>query len=133
MAEAEVGDDVWGDDPTVIALEREVAARAGQGGRGVRALGTMGNLIAVRAQPGRATRSSSTRAHVAVHEQGAWRRWPAFRPTADRSGGVLEPELLERYLRDASDIHHARQSLVWAENTVGELGGPVYPQERLRG
>ena len=60
MAEAEVGDDVWGDDPTVIALEREVAAHARQGGGGVRPSGTMGNLIAIRCQTRPGTRSWST-------------------------------------------------------------------------
>ena len=45
--------------------------------------------------------------------------------------GVLDPAVLRTLLRDPDDVHTARQSLVCVENTVGELGGLVYPDERL--
>jgi threonine aldolase len=45
--------------------------------------------------------------------------------------GVPGPEVLAGWLRDPSDVHHARQGLVCLENTVGEQGGLVYPQERI--
>jgi threonine aldolase len=45
---------------------------------------------------------------------------------------VLELDLLERELRDPADPHHARQSLVCIENTVGELGGLVHPQQAVQ-
>src|SRR6266853_710885 len=48
MAEAEVGDDVWGADPTVIELEREVAAMLGKQAAVFVPSGTMGNQIAIR-------------------------------------------------------------------------------------
>ncbi len=133
MAAAEVGDDVWGDDPTVIAFEREVAAVLGKEAAVYVPSGTMGNLISVRShtRPGDEMLVHEL-AHVVVHEQGGVAALAGVQPrTLTGAGGVLEPELLERYLRDPSDIHHARQSLVWAENTVGELGGLVYPQGRL--
>src|SRR4029077_14772011 len=71
MAEAEVGDDVWGDDPTVIELEREVAAMLGKEAAVYVPSGAMGNQIGVRSQ----TRPGDEiliheRAHVVVHEQG---------------------------------------------------------------
>src|SRR5436305_13615516 len=50
MAEAEVGDDVWGDDPTVIELERELAALLGKEAALYVPSGTMGNQIAIRVQ-----------------------------------------------------------------------------------
>ena len=50
MATAEVGDDVWGDDPTVIELEREVAAMLGKEAAVYVPSGTMGNQIAIRSQ-----------------------------------------------------------------------------------
>ena len=135
MAEAEVGDDVWGDDPTVIALEAEVAAMLGKeaavyvpsGSHGEPDLGPL-------ATPGPATRCSCTsRRHVVVHEQGGVAALAGVQPRMlPGAGGVLEPELLDLYLRDPSDPHHARQRLVWVENTVGELGGLVYPQTRLQ-
>jgi threonine aldolase len=60
MATAEVGDDVWGDDPTVIELEREVAAMLGKEAAVYVPSGTMGNQIAIRSSPGPVTRSWST-------------------------------------------------------------------------
>ena len=133
MAVAEVGDDVWGDDPTVIELEREVAAMLGKPAALYVPSGSMGNLICVRAQ----TRPGDEillheKAHVAVHEQGSAAALAGVQ-THQLTGqdGVLEVELLERNLRDASDIHHSRQSLVCVENTLGEMGGLVYPQERI--
>ncbi len=133
MAEAEVGDDVWGDDPTVIELEREVAAVLGKEAAVYVPSGSMGNLVCVRThtRPGDELLIHE-QAHVVVHEQGGAAALSGVQTRMlPGAGGVLEPELLERYLRDVSDIHHARQSLVCVENTVGELGGLVYPQDRL--
>jgi threonine aldolase len=133
MAEAEVGDDVWGDDPTVIELEREVAALLGKEAALYVPSGHMGNQVAIRSQtrPGDEILVHEL-AHVIVHEAGG---------TAVLSGvqarevagerGLPGPEALEGWLRDPSDVHHARQSLVCVENTVGEQGGLVYPQERI--
>jgi threonine aldolase len=135
MAEAEVGDDVWGDDPTVIALEREVAAMLGKEAALYVPSGHMGNQVAIRSQtrPGDEILIHEL-AHVMVHEAGG---------TAVLSGvqareiggerGLPGPEVLETWLRDPSDVHHARQSLVCVENTVGEQGGLVFPQDRIDG
>ena len=134
MAEAEVGDDVWGDDPTVIALEAEVAAMLGKEAAVYVPSGSMGNLISARSytRPGDEM-FVHEQAHVVVHEQGGVAALAGVQPRMlPGAGGVLEPELLDLYLRDPSDPHHARQRLVWVENTVGELGGLVYPQTRLQ-
>ncbi len=133
MAEAEVGDDVWGDDPTVIALEAEVAAMLGKEAAVYVPSGSMGNLISARSytRPGDEM-FVHEQAHVVVHEQGGVAALAGVQPRMlPGARGVLEPELLDRYLRDPSDPHHARQRLVWVENTVGELGGLVYPLGRL--
>jgi threonine aldolase len=133
MAGAEVGDDVWGDDPTVIELEREVAALLGKPAAVYVPSGTMGNQAAIRAhtRPGDEILVHEL-AHVVVHETGG---------TAVLSGvqsrmiagqrGMPEPDQIARWLRDPADLHHARQSLVCLENTVGEQGGLVYPLERI--
>ncbi len=133
MAAAEVGDDVWGDDPTVIELETEVARMLGKEAAVYVPSGAMGNLVSVKSQtlPGDEILVHEL-AHLVVHEQGGTaviasvqaRMLPGER-------GVLEPTLLDRYVRDPSDIHHARQSLVCVENTVAEVGGLVYPPDRL--
>jgi threonine aldolase len=134
MAEAEVGDDVWGDDPTVIELEREVARALGKEAAVYVPSGSMGNLVCIRSQtrPGDEILLHEA-AHVVVHEQAAAAALAGVQTrTLPGEHGVLDPALLERHLRDPSDIHHARQSLVCLENTIGELGGRVYPQDRLR-
>jgi threonine aldolase len=133
MAEAAVGDDVWGDDPTVIELEREVARVLGKEAAVYVPSGHMGNQVSIRAhtRPGDEILVHEL-AHVVVHEQGAAAVLSGVqtRLISGERGIVTEQAVRER-LRDPSDIHHARQSLLCLENTVGELGGLVYPQERL--
>jgi threonine aldolase len=133
MAEAEVGDDVWGDDPTVIELEREVAGVLGTEAALYVPSGTMGNQLGIRSQthPGDEILVHEL-AHVVVHESGG----PALLAGVQArmiagERGLPGPKGLEPWLRDPDDIHHAPQSLVCIENTVGELGGLVYPPERI--
>src|SRR5215468_1143444 len=133
MAEAEVGDDVFGDDPTVIALERRVAALAGKEAALYVPSGTMGNQLAVHVQ----TRPADevlleAESHIYFYEQGG---------IAANSGclahpirgerGVLPLDLLISALRDDDD-HVARVTLVCAENTHNRAGGAVVPLTRLR-
>jgi threonine aldolase len=134
MAEAAVGDDVWGDDPTVIELEQEVARVLGKEAAVYVPSGSMGNLVCIRSQtrPGDEILLHEL-AHVVVHEQAAAAALAGVQTrTLPGEGGVLDVDLLERNLRDPADIHHARQRLVCLENTIGELGGRVYPQARVR-
>jgi threonine aldolase len=133
MAEAEVGDDVWRDDPTVIELEREVAGLLGKEAALYVPSGTMGNQLGIRSQthPGDEILVHEL-AHVIVHESGG----PALlagvqaRMVAGERG-MPGPEGVARWLRDPDDIHHAPQSLVCIENTLGEQGGLIYPLERI--
>src|SRR5258706_11876480 len=71
IAEAVVGDDVLGDDPTVIELERRVAALAGKEAALFVPSGTMGNQLAVQAQtsPGEEV-LLETESHIFLYEQG---------------------------------------------------------------
>ena len=133
MAEADVGDDVWGDDPTVIALERGVAELLGKEAALYVPSGAMGNLVSVRSQtrPGDEIMVHEL-AHIVVHEQGGAAVLAGVQTrTVAGERGVLDPGVLRTLLRDPDDVHTARQSLVCIENTVGELGGLVYPDERL--
>src|ERR1700732_306982 len=72
MADAEVGDDVYGEDPTVNALQEEFAARGGKGAPLFVPSGTMGNQLAVRllAGPGSLV-VAGRRQHVVIYENGA--------------------------------------------------------------
>ena len=71
MARAEVGDDVWGEDPTVRRLEEEMALRLGKEAAVFVPSGTMGNLACVAAQtrPGDEV-IADAQAHVVVYEVG---------------------------------------------------------------
>jgi threonine aldolase len=133
MAEAEVGDDVWGDDPTVIELEAETARVLGKEAAVYVPSGTMGNQAAVRAHTRRGDELLVHRlAHVVVHEQGGVSALSGVQPNLlDGDRGMLDVETLETAWHDASDPHYARQSLVCIENTVGEAGGLVMPPERI--
>ena len=134
MAEAEVGDDVWGDDPTVIALEAETARVLGKEAAVYVPSGTMGNQAAVRAQTRPGDQILVHRmGHVVVHEQGGVAALSGVQPALlDGDRGMLDVETLRRAWHDASDVHYSRQSLVCVENTVGEAGGLVVAPERIR-
>ena len=133
MAEADVGDDVWGDDPTVTELEAETARVLGKEAAVYVPSGTMGNQAAVRAHTRRGDELLVHRlAHVVVHEQGGVSALSGVQPNLlDGERGMLDVETLEAAWHDAADPHFARQTLVSIENTVGEAGGLVVPPERI--
>jgi len=133
MAEAEVGDDVLGDDPTVIALERRVASLAGKEAALYVPSGTMGNQLAVHVL----TRPAEEvllelDSHIFRYEQGgiAANSGCLAHPVRGERG-VLPHDVLLAALRD-EDEHVARVSLVCAENTHNRAGGAIVPLERLR-
>jgi threonine aldolase len=133
MAEAEVGDDVWGDDPTVIELEAEVARMLGKEAAVYVPSGAMGNLVSVRSHtcPGDELFIHEL-AHIVVHEQaGAAVLAGVQTRMLPGEGGLIDVSDIASRLRDPSDVHHARQSLLCLENTIGEVGGRVLPQPRL--
>ena len=132
MAEAEVGDDVWGDDPTVIELERELAALLGKEAAVYVPSGSMGNQVAIRSQvrPGDEVLVHEL-AHVVVHEQGGIAALSGAQPRMlPGERGVLELDVIERNLRDPSDPHHAIPSLVCLENTHRRDGRAGLPGRR---
>ncbi len=133
MANAVVGDDVFGDDPTVIALEQRVAALAGKEAALYVASGTMGNQLAVNVL----TRPADevlleAESHIFYYEQGgiAANSGVLAHPLRGERG-VLPTDTLLAALRDEDD-HVARASLVCAENTHNRAGGAVVPLETLR-
>src|SRR5262245_34138608 len=133
MAEAEVGDDVFGDDPTVLELERRVAALAGKAAALFVPSGTMGNQLAVHVQ----TRPADevlleAESHIYFYEQGgiAANSGCLAHPVRGERG-VLPLEPLIAALRDDDD-HVARVTLVCAENTHNRAGGAVVPLAKLR-
>lgn len=133
IAEAEVGDDVFGDDPTVLRLERQVAELAGKEAALYVPSGTMGNQIAVKCH----TQASDevmldVESHIFLYEQGGMAASSGCLARVVRGeSGLPAPELLLEALRDDDD-HVARLRLVCAENTHNRLGGVIVPLEQLQ-
>ncbi len=133
MAEAVVGDDVLGDDPTVHTLEREVATLLGKEAGLFVPSGSMGNLIAVacHARPGEEVLLEEW-AHTANFEAGGAARFAgAMLRTLPSDRGRLDPALVKRWCRGGS-LHTPRTALLVVENTHNFHGGSVVPVALLR-
>src|SRR4051812_14785417 len=133
MAAAEVGDDVFGEDPTVNRLEQRVAALLGKEAALFVSSGTMSNQICVRAhtQPGDEL-LCDTSCHIYNSEAGgvAIHSGVTCR-TLLGDGGILDVTQLEDKIRP-DDEHLVRTRLVCLENTHNRGGGKVYPLEKIQ-
>lgn len=130
MADAEVGDDVWGDDPTVERLQRTAAERFGFEGSLFFPSGTQSNLAAMLTWCQRGDEVLlGEEAHTFVHEGGGAAALGSIHSHALRNDadGSLAPELVERAIKP-KDFHFARTRLVALENTID---GKVVPQAKL--
>ncbi|MDQ6846945.1 MAG: beta-eliminating lyase-related protein [Candidatus Dormibacteraeota bacterium] len=124
MARAEVGDDVWGEDPTVHRLEEEVAARLGKDAAVFVPSGTMGNLSSLCSQtrPGDEVIVDS-QSHVVLNEAGGAGAIAGVMLTSvDAEGGAPTAAQVTATLR-VPDIHHPVSRLLWLENTHGGRAG----------
>jgi threonine aldolase len=130
MAEAEVGDDVYREDPTVNRLEKRAAEIMGKEAGLFVPTGTMGNTIAVKmhTQHGQEVISES-RAHLLDWELSmlAWFSGCLIRPVPS-SDGILHWKDIEPAIRPTS-AHCAPTTLIEIENTHNMAGGAVYPMD----
>lgn len=132
MAEAEVGDDVYGDDPTVNLLQEESAAVVGKEAAVFVPTGTMGNQLSIMAQtrPGDDVLVDEG-AHCRNVEKGAA---AAFSGVAFRSvhapGGWIQPEQVEAAMSTAGAFYPRIRLMVW-ENSHNLSGGRVTPVEAM--
>ena len=128
MLEAEVGDDVYGEDPTVNLLEKRAAEIAGKPAAIFVPTGTMGNTIAVKLHTHHGEEViCDARAHLLEYELSmlAWFSGCVARPI--RSGdGVMSWEQIAPEIRPLGP-HRARTSLIEIENSNNIAGGTVYP------
>ena len=127
---AEVGDDVYGEDPTVNRLEETAAALSGKEEALFVSSGCMGNLIAIALQAGRGTEVlCAGESHIVCHEIGALSSLGQTQPTIVEStkDGLIIPQALEKYRRSRS-YDMADRALVEVENTTS---GVIYPLEDL--
>lgn len=132
MAAAEVGDDVFSEDPTVNRLQERLAQRLGKEAAIFVPSGTMSNQIGVRlhCSPGDELFCEAG-CHIFNYEQGGFAQLSGVvaRPIAGEFG-VLQPEQLAGLIRP-DDEHFTRTRLVCLENTHNRGGGRVQPLETV--
>jgi threonine aldolase len=132
MAMAEVGDDVYSEDPSINALEAEVAGLFGHGASMFVPTGTMGNQIALRllCAPGEELLCDAD-GHIVSYEAGGLAAHGGIQTrTMVVPRGLLTPEVLEPQLRSAG-YHAVPTSAVAVEQTHNRGGGAVYPLSLL--
>jgi threonine aldolase len=131
IASAELGDETYGEDPTVRRLEELICDLTGMEAAMLVISGTMANLVAVmtHCSPGDEV-FLDPGAHVLRSEAAGLTRVGGVVPTtvASRKGHVL-PEALDAAVLP-SDIHRPRPRLLWIENTHNRAGGTVLPVEQ---
>src|SRR5690242_13168725 len=133
MADAEVGDDVYGEDPSVNALEERVAALFGHEAALFVPSGTMGNQIGMRlvCEPGQEVLCDAD-AHVVTYEMGAAAAiFGISTRTVVSDGGRLDADQLIAQVRPKTDWHLTGTAAIAVENTHNRGGGLVQPLEEL--
>jgi threonine aldolase len=133
MARADVGDDVYGEDPTVNRLEEQAAAILGKEAALFVPSGTMGNQIALQLHTRRGDEVIlGEGAHLVADESGAGAAWAGVQFRIAGRGGLFSPADLEAAIEEP-DLHCARQRLVCLENPHNRAGGRVFPADDVVG
>lgn len=132
MARAEVGDDVFGEDPSVQALEHKAAEMFGVDGALYVPSGTMANQVAllVHTRPGDDV-VVGQHAHSYLYEAGASAAWSGVQFTIVGDDGRFTAAQAREAIKP-DDHHHAPTSLIMAENTHNRGGGRIFALETLR-
>jgi threonine aldolase len=125
MAQAEVGDDVFGEDPTVNRLEEMAAERMGKEAGLFVVSGTMANLVSLLTHCGRGDEILlGDRSHTFVYEQGGSAGLGGIHPHTlpNQPDGTLDPVHIEAAIRP-DNIHFPRTRLIVLENTHNRCSG----------
>ena len=135
IATAKVGDDVLGDDPTIIALQNMISELLDKEAALFVPSGTMSNAIAIRTHtnPGDEIITEST-SHIYIYEGGGYAALSGCSVAlVPGKLGIMTPEDVEKAIRksDGSLGHFPNGSLVCVENTSNRGGGTCYSQENL--
>ncbi len=132
MAEAEVGDDMFGEDPTVNRLEAQCAELLGKQSALYVASGTMANQIAfmIQTRPGEEIILDAGSHPVHAETGGIPANCGAQAHPVPGVRGQLTPELIAGAVR-ADAVHLPRTAMVSLENTHNNAGGTVYPPQQL--
>jgi threonine aldolase len=131
MAEAEVGDDVFGDDPTVNALEARAAKLLGKEAGLFVASGSMGNIVAQLAHLARGQETIAGRDQHIVRDEAAGHAvivGTSVRSLQERPDGTLDLDEVADAFRDPGDPHEPITGLISIENThAHSMGQPLTP------
>lgn len=133
MAEAEVGDDVYREDPTINRLEQRAAEVLGKEAALFVPTGSMGNTIAIKVNTEHGQEViCDARAHILDWELSmtAWFSGCLVR-TVETDDGILDWDRIQRKIRTFGP-HNAPTSLIEVENTHNMAGGTVYALDNLR-
>jgi threonine aldolase len=134
MAEAEVGDDVYGDDPTVNALQEKAAAMLGKEDSLFVPSGTMGNLLALLVHCRRGDEAIvGDQSHIYMNEAGGMSALGGIhpRPLRNQRDGTLLPDEIRASIQ-TEDVHHTITRLICIENTQNVCGGVPLTVEYTR-
>jgi threonine aldolase len=132
MAEAEVGDDVYEDDPTINKLEKLAAEKVGKEAALFVPSGTFGNQLCVMTHTNRGDEIVlGEDCHITLHEVGAAAVIAGVQlRTLSSQNGMLDPKQVEKAIRCEDDIHYPHTGLICVENAHGL--GTVIPLENLK-
>lgn len=131
MAHAEVGDDIYGEDPTAAALEARAAEVLGKEAALFVSSGTMGNQLGlmVHCRPGDDVIIGEN-AHCKLYESGAGGAVAGVQFTRAGSGGLFTADEMEAAMYPTAAYYMPRTRLVTVENTHNRGGGLVWPMEQ---
>tara|TARA_Y100001970_G_C14204705_1_gene843266 strand:- start:1234 stop:2262 length:1029 start_codon:yes stop_codon:yes gene_type:complete len=133
IMKAKVGDDVFGEDPTVNELQKQMAENLGKEDALFVPSGTMANQLGIGSltQPGDELLCHSSY-HVFQWEGGGLARlWGVTTRTIEKEEGFLDVEDLQNKVRPL-DSHYAKTSIISLENTLNRMGGRVYPLDKIK-
>ena len=134
MYEAELGDDVYGEDPTLNALEAKAAERLGKEAAVFVASGTMGNLVSVLSHAQRGDEIIlGNKAHIFRSEAGGASALGgvSFHTIPNDERGMLDLDDIQAAVRP-NDPHMPRTALVCLENTQNMCGGATLTQDDMK-
>lgn len=132
IARAPVGDDVYGEDPSVNALQERAAELLGKQAALLVPSGTMGNQASIRAltRPGDVVLAGEN-AHVLLYESGAASALSGVQIQTLGEGGLFSGDDVRAAVHPG-DSHYAVTRVVTIENTHNRGGGRIFPLEQLR-
>ncbi|XP_052771433.1 uncharacterized protein LOC128211068 [Mya arenaria] len=136
MAEAEVGDDVYSEDPTVIELQRRCAELFGMEAALLVPTGTMGNLISILVHCRERGQEAvvGDQSHILLNEQAGIAQFAGVCPRTIKNlpDGTFDVDELRRYLRPTNDVHQPWTKLICLENSHNFCGGKALPMSFIK-